>query len=96
MPTFVDMQTEYGEQGLTIVAVAMDDVEAVSEFAQALGLNFPVLIGESAATEVSRAYGNRFGALPYSALVDRQGRIRYIKPGELTREAFERELRPLL
>lgn len=45
---------------------------------------------------VTRDYGNRLGALPYSALLDRQGNIRFIKAGELHKDTFERELKPLL
>jgi peroxiredoxin len=96
MPAFVEMQEAYGDQGLTILAVAIDDEEAVREFAETHGLNFPVLLGESDGMGITRDYGNRMGALPYSALLDREGRIRFIQAGELHKDVFERELRPLL
>jgi len=96
MPAFVEVQEEYGSQGVTIVAVAIDEAEAVRDFADTYGINFPVLIGESNAMAVARDYGNRFGALPYSVLMDRQGKIRFIQAGELHKETFVRELKPLL
>ncbi|MFN2349798.1 MAG: TlpA family protein disulfide reductase [Thioalkalivibrio sp.] len=96
MPAFVEVQEEFGSQGVTIVAVAIDEAEAVRDFADTYGINFPVLIGESDAMAVARDYGNRFGALPYSVLMDRQGKIRFIQAGELHKETFVRELKPLL
>ncbi|MCG5524423.1 TlpA family protein disulfide reductase [Ectothiorhodospira haloalkaliphila] len=96
MPLFVDMQEEYEEQGLTIVAVAIDEHQAVSDFLDTYGVNFPVLIGEDDAMDVASEYGNRFGSLPYSVLLDRDGKVRYIHAGELKRDTLEREMKPLL
>ena len=96
MPAFVEVQEAYGEQGFTIVAVAIDAEQDVRDFNETYGLNFPVLLGESGGLTVSRDYGNRVGALPYSALFDREGTIRFVKAGELHKETLEDELRPLL
>jgi hypothetical protein len=68
----------------------------VRDFVDTLGVSYPILIGDLDASEVSRLYGNHLGALPYSVLVDRAGKIRFIQPGELTHEVLERELRTLL
>ncbi|MGM0677600.1 MAG: TlpA family protein disulfide reductase [Pseudomonadota bacterium] len=96
MPLFVEIQEEYEEQGLTIVGVALDEHQAVSDFIDTYGINFPVLIGEDAAMDVASAYGNRYGSLPYSVLLDRDGKVRYIHAGELKRGTLEREMKPLL
>ncbi len=96
MPDFVDMQAQYGEQGLQIVGVAIDERDAVQDFADSLGVNYPILVGAIDASEIAKRYGNRFGALPYSVMIDRKGKIRFIQPGELTRETFEAELKALL
>ncbi len=96
MPAFVEVQEEYGARGVTIVAVAIDEENAVRDFVNTYGINFPVLIGETEAMTVTRDYGNRFGALPYSVLYDREGKIRFVKAGELHKDTFVRELKPLL
>ncbi len=48
MPWFVELQKEYGPEGLQIVGVAMDDASAqdIAKFAQNLGVNYPILIGK--------------------------------------------------
>jgi thiol-disulfide isomerase/thioredoxin len=96
MPAFVELHEQYGGQGFEIVGIAIDDAVAVRDFIDTLGVDYPILIGELDASEVSRLYGNHLGALPYSVLVDRASKIRFIQPGELTHDVLERELRALL
>jgi len=73
MPWFVDLQNQYGSQGLQIVGVAMDDAskEDIGKFAKDLGVNYPILIGKE-------AVGDQYGgvpALPESFLISRDGKI---------------------
>jgi len=73
MPWFVDLQKEYGPQGLQIVGVAMDDSnkEDIAKFAKDMGVNYPVLIGKEA---VGDEYGG-VPALPESFFIGRDGKI---------------------
>jgi len=73
MPWFVELQNEYGPQGLQIVGVAMDDSskEDIAKFAREMGVNYPVLLGKEA---VGDAYGG-VPALPESFFISRDGRI---------------------
>jgi thiol-disulfide isomerase/thioredoxin len=73
MPWFVDLQKEYGSQGLQIVGVAMDDAskEDIAKFAKDMGVNYPILIGKEA---VGDEYGG-VPALPESFLIARDGKI---------------------
>jgi peroxiredoxin len=73
MPWFVDLQNQYGSQGLQIVGVAMDDgsKEDIAKFAKDMGVNYPILIGKE-------SVGDQYGgvpALPESFLIARDGKI---------------------
>lgn len=96
IPAFIELQDEYGEQGLRFVGIAMDEAERVQDFAATLGINYPLLVGEQAVVDTARAYGNTAGVLPYSAVVDRDGRIIFTWAGEFTREQAEEVILPLL
>ncbi len=96
MPGFIELQEQYGKEGLQIVGVAIDEHEAVQDFTDTLGVNYPVLIGQREASRIAREYGDSMGALPYSVLLDREGRIRFIRPGELKRETLEAQFKALL
>jgi thiol-disulfide isomerase/thioredoxin len=73
MPWFVDLQKQYGDQGLQIVGVAMDDSskEDIAKFAKEMGVNYPVLIGKES---VGDQYGGVPG-LPESFFIGRDGKI---------------------
>ncbi|MFZ0805567.1 MAG: TlpA disulfide reductase family protein [Candidatus Sulfotelmatobacter sp.] len=73
MPWFVELQNEYGAQGLQIVGVAMDDSskDDIAKFAKDMGVNYPVLIGKEA---VGEEYGG-VPALPESFFIGRDGKI---------------------
>lgn len=96
IPAFMEVLKHYGNRGFEIVGIAVDDREAVLEFTKQLGVDYPQLIGDQNAVEIAERYGNRYGALPYSVLIDRQGIIRFSKPGEFPREQLEAQLESLL
>jgi thiol-disulfide isomerase/thioredoxin len=73
MPWFVDLQNQYGPEGLQIVGVAMDDAskEDIAKFAKDMGVNYPILIGKEA---VGDAYGG-VPAMPESFFIGRDGKL---------------------
>jgi len=73
MPWFIELQKQYGAQGLQIVGVAMDDSskEDIAKFAKDMGVNYPVLLGKE---EVGDAYGG-VPALPETFFISRDGKI---------------------
>ncbi len=96
MPAFIELQDEYAAQGFQIVGIALDDEDSVRDFADTLGVNYPVMAAEYAGIELSRQYGNHIGALPFTAILGKDGRIAMIKMGELTKQQVEEAIQPLL
>ena len=91
MPEFVKIQRELGGRGLQFVGIAIDEPDKVKEYSTELGLNYPALIGGYGAIELSKTLGNRVGALPFTIIVDRSGRIVHTQLGPL-REATLRSI----
>ena len=73
MPWFVELQKQYGPEGLQVVGVAMDDAspQEISDFAKEMGVNYPVLLGKEA---VGEAYGG-VQFLPENFYIDRNGKV---------------------
>ncbi len=73
MPWFVELQKQYGPQGLQIVGVAMDDAgkDEIAKFTKEMGVNYPILIGKES---VGDLYGG-VPALPESFFIGRNGKI---------------------
>jgi thiol-disulfide isomerase/thioredoxin len=49
-PWLVELQKQYGSQGLQVIGVAMDDSgkDEIAKFAKDMGVNYPVLLGKEA------------------------------------------------
>ena len=73
MPWFVELQKQYGPEGLQVVGIAMDDAspEDIAKFAKELGVNYPVLIGKET---VGDAYGG-VQFLPATFYIGRDGKV---------------------
>jgi thiol-disulfide isomerase/thioredoxin len=96
MPAFIELQEQYAEQGFKVIGIALDDQQSVQDFADTIGVNYPLLIAEYDGIDLSRSYGNQVGALPYSAFVDRQGKVVSTHMGELSKTQVEEIIKPLL
>lgn len=73
MPWFVDLQKQYGPNGLQFLGVAMDDASPkdIASFTRDIGVNYPILLGKEA---VGDAYGG-VQFLPETFYVDRDGKL---------------------
>ena len=96
MPHFIEFQQRHGEQGLQFVGIAIDSEQDVADFADGIGVNYPILLGETDAIALSQALGNRFSGLPFSAIFDRSGKLVHTRAGELTQADLEQHAVPLL
>lgn len=96
MPMLAGLQRELRPEGFQVVGIALDDVAEVTEFAEGLGIDYPILVGSTDVMVVSQLYGNRSGTLPYSVLLDRVGIIRWAYLGELKEKVLREEIARLL
>jgi len=73
MPWFVELQDRYAAEGLQVVGVAMDDASPndIERFADELGVNYPILVGEDT---VGEAYGG-VQFLPSTFYIGRDGKV---------------------
>lgn len=89
IPQFIKVQEKYRSRGLVFVGVAVDKKDAVRAYAKEVGINYPVLMGGLDAMELSRKAGNHAGVLPFTLIVDRNGKIIASEYGGLTQDKLE-------
>jgi thiol-disulfide isomerase/thioredoxin len=92
MPRFMALQDQYGGKGLQFVGVAIDQADKVRRFTSEIQLNYPTLVGGYGAIQLSKSFGNQLGALPFTVVVDRSGRVVHTQLGQLS----DAQLRPML
>ena len=96
IPEFVRMQEKFGHRGLQFVGIAIDNPDKVREFAAKFRMNYPVLVGELEAIELVRRIGNERGGLPFTVIVDREGRLIGTELGGLKEQKLTALIEPAL
>ena len=92
IPEFIRMQAALRDRRVQFVGIAIDDPHKVADFAAKMGINYPVLVAETEGISLARAAGNRLGGLPFTVVIDRQGKTARIELGTLD----EAKLLPVL
>ena len=92
IPTFVRLQQEFEGKGVQFLGVAIDGAENVRGFAAEHAMNYPSLIAKMEGIELTQRFGNRIGALPYTVVVGRDGRVLVMHHGVLD----EQQVRELI
>jgi hypothetical protein len=57
------------------IGVAIDRADQVAEFARRSPVSYPLVVAGAAGSELGRALGNEAGALPFTAVIDSNGRV---------------------
>ena len=90
LPLLSQFQREHEKQGWQVVGLAVDEAAAVAAFMRKTPLSFPVGMAKADGLALSRSLGNDQGALPFTVLFDRQGRVTQRKIGQLSSSDLDR------
>lgn len=95
IPMFNDLQKQYREQGLEIVAVSLDEEGAakVKPFLKRHPMSYTQTLGDAT---IAASFKVTDSALPVAFLIDKQGRVRFSHTGVTKREVFESQIKQLL
>ena len=86
IPLLRELQKQHAAEGFQIVGVAADIREDVVKYAQEIGIDYPVLIGEQDGLEAVNKFGQGSIGFPFTVFTDNQGRIVLFHLGEIRKE----------
>lgn len=89
IPLLKRIQAEHGAEGFQVIGVAVDFREDVLAYANDIGIDYPLLIGEEDGLEAVSAFGIAAVGFPFTAFTDADGRIVTLHLGELTERQAE-------
>jgi thiol-disulfide isomerase/thioredoxin len=89
IPLLKQLQREQGAAGFQVVGVAVDFREDVVKYAQDIGIDYPLLIGEQDGMDAVAKFGQGAQGFPFTVFTDNQQRIVVFHLGEITKEAAE-------
>lgn len=90
MPELAAFSRLQGDNGVAVVGLALDTPEAVQAFLQQRPVPYPIAIDQPGPADASVALGNARGLLPYTVLIDGEGRIVARKLGPFARGEISR------
>lgn len=93
MPWLVELQKQYGPQGLQIVGVALDDSgkDTIEKYTKKMGVNYTILQGQDSVGDAYGAVG-----LPATFYIDRNGKIVDSALGLVSRGEIEDNIKKAL
>jgi thiol-disulfide isomerase/thioredoxin len=92
MPELSAMANEEAGKRFNIIGVGIDAPSAMSEFATKHNIKYPLLVGGMGGTELSRAFGNTNGGLPFTVLIGADGQVRKTYLGKLKFDELKADL----
>ncbi|MFT3859626.1 MAG: TlpA disulfide reductase family protein [Aquabacterium sp.] len=84
MPELDRFGHDFSPQGWHVLGLAIDGPTPVKEFLAKVRVGFAIGLAGFGGTELAQALGNQAGGLPFTVLIDAQGRIRHRKMGATT------------
>jgi thiol-disulfide isomerase/thioredoxin len=90
LPQLDRFNTAFAGRGWRVVGLAVDGPTPVREFLARQPVGFAVGLAGLEGTDLSRSLGNERGALPFTALFDRAGRVIQRKLGETSFDELSR------
>ena len=83
MPMLNGVYLSENPSEFSVVGIAIDKPEKVVQFVAELGIDFPIMIGQSDAYDIMKELGNEALTLPYTILINDTGEVIWSKNTEL-------------
>ena len=75
MPELERFATAQGDTGTAVVGIALDDEAAVRDFLRKIPVSYTIALDAAGPADAGVRLGNPKGVLPYTALIDAEGRL---------------------
>lgn len=83
MPELMALASELAPKGIQTIGIGVDSAANISEFAAKHQISYPLLEAGVNGTELSHQLGNETGGLPFTVLIDKNGKIKKTYLGTL-------------
>jgi thiol-disulfide isomerase/thioredoxin len=83
MPSLSGLHKKYAARGVNFVGIAVDTPPNVQGFLGKVKVDYPVVIAGFGGGDLARKFGDEQGALPYTVVIDANGKIRSTTLGQV-------------
>jgi len=96
MPLLAQLHDQYANKGVQFIGIGVDSEKNVKAFLEKVPITYPIYISGFGGTELARNLGNTAGALPFTAVIDTQGKVRLTKLGPIQPAELQKTLDALI
>ncbi len=96
IPALIEIQQEYAARGVKVLGLAFDGEYPVRKFAADYAITYPLFLVDQRGAMYNAVFGNRSGSLPFTALLDRDLKIRFSHNGEVSAQRLRLALDKIL
>jgi len=96
MPTLDKLQAEFKTQNVLFVGIGIDSPSNIRQFLEKTPVSYPIVIGGLEGSNISKQMGNAQGALPYTVIINTQGKATSSKLGKISEEELRSSIKSAL
>ena len=89
IPLLKSLQTAQQPEGLQVIGIAHDEMDAVVAYAEETDFNYPVLVGETEVIAAAEAFGVPLKGLPFTLVLSAEGELVNTHVGEMDADEAE-------
>ena len=95
-PNLVKLNDQYKSKGVTVIGLALDNGDKVRDFVKENGVTYPIFYGGHDAVQLGKAMGNEGGAIPFTVVIGKDGKLVHTFKGDLPNAELQKIIDPLL
>lgn len=97
IPDLIEVYEHYRERDVAFLGIAVEDNrELVQDFARTYGINYPLVADKALGIELMQQLGNQVAGLPFTLVLDTQGKIVATRRGPMSAIRLEQALQTAL
>lgn len=96
MPELSQLHQTYQNKNVVVLGIAIDELDLVKEFLQTSPVSYPILVTENTGMDLSNQLGNDKDVLPYTVIIDTNGKLVKTYFGRISKPLLETTINPLL
>ncbi len=95
-PKLVKLYDTFKQNDMVVIGIALDNADKTRAFAKKYNVAYPVVYGGREAVQLGQDLGNDQGAIPFTVVIDKGGKIVEVIKGDTPDGKLESVLRPLV
>lgn len=96
MPELAALYKKYRAQNVVVIGIAAEELATMRQYAIDTPVGYPIVAGDMEAMGLASLLGNGQGALPYTVIINAEGRVASVYLGRISLPKLEKTLDNLL